>query len=133
MIELLSIALMLWMPPPPTLPSEGATPLGEYLGCIMEPASGRVAAGLPADDRSREEIVRAILSDCAALRVRVAAQAASAIANMRGYDDPQIRRTNIEGFLSSWDGSLRSMIVDYEEFVAASDAFCRQRGERPGC
>ena len=117
----------------PPLPLSPAEPLLSYMGCLMEPAAARVRAGLPADRPSREAAAQEILAGCAAVRRSVASAAFHRSESLPSIADQQARRDLIEAYLQRFESGMRHMVVEFEAFAAESDAFCRERGEPPGC
>ena len=117
----------------PPLPLSPAEPLLSYVGCLMEPAAEGVRAGLPADRPSREAAAQEILASCASVRRAVASAAFHRSESLPSITDQQARRDLIEAYLQRFESGMRHMIVEFEAFAAESDAFCRERGEPPGC
>lgn len=112
--------------PEQALPIAASKPLFSYFGCLFDPIAEKTGDRLPAGRTEREQIVTEILARCAARRST--SRNAARLAAPSGSGKAEIERA----FLAA-ESELRFLIVDREKAMAASDAFCRARGDEPGC
>ena len=125
-----SVALLAAQAVSPTvehpLPLGAAKPVLEYTGCLLELLGKKLEAGLPVLRDEREKVVVAHLANCASARAKLQQEALSAVSSVS--DKAEVNRAFVAA-----ESQVRFIIIDHEKFVAASDAFCRERGEEPGC
>jgi hypothetical protein len=112
--------------PQPAMPMTPGAPLSAYFGCLFDPLAGVIRKGLPDARPKREQIVSRLLTHCAHLRTAVREEARQAAAT-------DADKAEVERALLAVAGQLRFVVVQHEEAIAADAAFCRSRGEKPGC
>ena len=112
--------------PQAPLPTAAGEPLIAYFGCLFDPLAGKIEKRLPAARKKREQIVTQILTHCAPLRTTAREEARQAA--MTGADKAEVERA-----LLAAEGQLRFVVVEREKAIAADEAFCRSRGQKPGC
>ena len=108
------------------LPLAEARPLGAYSSCLLDPLDEVAGVILPQERTEREQIVAAILKRCAGRRSTTRKEARRAASSLGA-------RAEVDRALLAAKSQLRFFVVDRENAIAADEAFCRARGEEPGC
>ena len=112
--------------PDHALPVAVTQPLLTYFGCLFDPLVEEISKGLPAGRTERERLVTAVLAQCGHLRST--SRNAARLAASSNADRAEIERALLAG-----ESQLRFLVVEREKAIAADDAFCRARGQEPGC
>lgn len=104
------------------LPAAAGEPLIAYSGCLFDLLADTTARELPASKKEREQIVRRLMLQCAAVREHA-----------RHASPTDAEKTEVERALLTVEGRFRFVVVEREKAIAADKAFCRSRGQEPGC
>lgn len=108
------------------LPLAATQSLTAYSSCLLDPLAKVTGQSLPQERSEREQIVAAILKRCAGLRSTTRKEARRAASSLGA-------RAEVDRALLAAESQLRFLVVDREKAIAADEAFCRARGEEPGC
>jgi hypothetical protein len=118
----------------PILPISTGERVSPYIVCLFEPVDTIFAEGLPPTRELREALVSRILAECRETRTRSATAVELELSGQSGFDDEAVRRTTVDYFLTSIEGTLRSMIVRHEEWIEADRReACLGAGDTEAC